>query len=487
MAQEVISVGTTPNDNTGDTLRDAFIKTNSNFTELYTDPVITGSMTVDNLRIDGNTLSSTNTNGDIVLDTNGTGAINLAPGTQGINVSNGSTVTAITRTSGGSNYTSPPTVTISAPTTDGGVQATATCLLWIGVAPTVVSGGTGYALNDVITLSGGTFTIVATALVTGVSGGVVTTLAIGNNGNYSVIPTGTISTTGGTGTGLTVSVSNWVVSSTGFTITNAGSGYVEQPTVTFSGGGGSGAAAFATVGSGTTIRSLGSSMSFFTPNGESLRVSDNTTAGNYVDIQGSGSAVGIFNWGTSANIPMQFRTRGTGNFTFSTGSSISNEQLRVSHTASAVNYVQVTGSATAPSAGNLGGIFFTGSDTNVNGAITSKGSGYISFAGNGSTNSQAFRVITTNAISTGNLIAVQGAAAGSAPSIQAISGASGTDANINLQLSPKGTGSVLIGTSTSNNIDKLQVNGSINASDVKIDGESINASIWSRSFLLMGS
>jgi hypothetical protein len=37
MAKQVIGVGTTANDNTGDPIRDAFIKVNDNFTELYTD------------------------------------------------------------------------------------------------------------------------------------------------------------------------------------------------------------------------------------------------------------------------------------------------------------------------------------------------------------------------------------------------------------------------------------------------------------------
>ena len=35
MAQEIINVGTSPNDGTGDTLRGAFVKTDNNFTELY--------------------------------------------------------------------------------------------------------------------------------------------------------------------------------------------------------------------------------------------------------------------------------------------------------------------------------------------------------------------------------------------------------------------------------------------------------------------
>jgi hypothetical protein len=36
MAQQTIGIGAAPNDDTGDTLRDAFDKTNDNFTEVYT-------------------------------------------------------------------------------------------------------------------------------------------------------------------------------------------------------------------------------------------------------------------------------------------------------------------------------------------------------------------------------------------------------------------------------------------------------------------
>ena len=45
MAQEIINVGTSPNDGTGDPIRTAYIKTNSNFNELYsrvqTEPPVT--------------------------------------------------------------------------------------------------------------------------------------------------------------------------------------------------------------------------------------------------------------------------------------------------------------------------------------------------------------------------------------------------------------------------------------------------------------
>jgi hypothetical protein len=41
MAQQIINVGSAPNDGTGDPLRTAYIKTNSNFSELYTRVQIT--------------------------------------------------------------------------------------------------------------------------------------------------------------------------------------------------------------------------------------------------------------------------------------------------------------------------------------------------------------------------------------------------------------------------------------------------------------
>jgi hypothetical protein len=106
--------------------------------------------------------------------------------------------------------------------------------------------------------------------------------------------------------------------------------------------------------------------------------------------------------------------------------------------------VQVTGSATGAGASALGGILYTGSDSSPNMAITTKGVGYIAFAGNGITSNQSLRISTSTAINTGNLIQIQGTAAGVAPVISAISGSSGTDTNIDLALTPKGTGAVLI-------------------------------------------
>lgn len=64
----------------------------------------------------------------------------------------------------------------------------------------VQNGGTGYTVNDVLTLQGGTFTTAAQVTVTSVDGGVITGISISNPGSgYSVNPSNPVSVTGGTG------------------------------------------------------------------------------------------------------------------------------------------------------------------------------------------------------------------------------------------------------------------------------------------------
>ena len=70
MTQQIINIGTDPNDGTGDDLRTAFGKVNSNFTEVYTAGPV-GS----NIQISGNVISTTATNANLVLQPNGTGKI----------------------------------------------------------------------------------------------------------------------------------------------------------------------------------------------------------------------------------------------------------------------------------------------------------------------------------------------------------------------------------------------------------------------------
>lgn len=114
MAQQLINIGTTANDGTGDNLRTAFDKINENFTEVFTNaqtaievsadttpqlggnldvngksivstsngnininPNGTGYVLLDNLRINDRTLSSNVTNTQLVLRGNGTQGVNI--------------------------------------------------------------------------------------------------------------------------------------------------------------------------------------------------------------------------------------------------------------------------------------------------------------------------------------------------------------------------------------------------------------------------
>jgi hypothetical protein len=163
------------------------------------------------------------------------------------------TVTSVTRVSGGSGYTSVPTVTFSAPQIAGGIRATGTAVLAGGAvtAATVSAGGSGYSSPTVTfslpQVSGGTR---ATGTVT-VSGGEVTGIVIVSGGSgYTSAPTATINAVGG-GTGATVgSVTIAASQIASITITNHGTGYTGAPSISFDGGSGTGANFTSTITTG---------------------------------------------------------------------------------------------------------------------------------------------------------------------------------------------------------------------------------------------
>lgn len=77
-----------------------------------------------------------------------------------------------------------------------------------GVSAAVVNaGGTGYTPGDVVTVAGGTHSVVATVEVTAVAAGVVTSVRVLETGTYTVDPTTTgNAVTGGTGASLTLNL-----------------------------------------------------------------------------------------------------------------------------------------------------------------------------------------------------------------------------------------------------------------------------------------
>ena len=88
---------------------------------------------------------------------------------------------------------------------------------------TVNTNGSGYSLNDILTISGGTFIAPAVIQVTALTGSSINTISIITPGSYSVLPSSPASATGGTGssalfniTGTTPTVtvpsgSRWVI------------------------------------------------------------------------------------------------------------------------------------------------------------------------------------------------------------------------------------------------------------------------------------
>lgn len=86
MSRQNINVGTNQDDGTGDTLRAAFVKVNSNFVELYNE---LGGDTPSDLKLVSNTITTDSTNQNIVLSPNGTGKVEI----EGATLFRGDTVT----------------------------------------------------------------------------------------------------------------------------------------------------------------------------------------------------------------------------------------------------------------------------------------------------------------------------------------------------------------------------------------------------------
>ena len=318
-------------------------------------------------------------NVSLAFQPKGTGAIDLVAGNKGVNISNGNTVTTVTRVVAGT-YTVEPIATISAPTTAGGVTATASVTLQLLATSTIAAAGSGYAIGDTITLVGGTSSVTAVLTVATLSGSGVATFTVTTAGIYTVLPTNPISTTSsGAGTGFTLTGS-WALTAT-LPVTLAGSGYVEQPTVTISGGTGSGGTAYASVGAGSIIRTLGASgnqaLDFYTAGSITsslpiFRIRDNVGDSYLMVASSTGSATLTAQGAAGAGLNL-FANSG-GRVTIGTNSTQTNsEQFRVSNTTTSVNYVQVTGGVT----GNPGTVTMSaqGSDANVNLALTPKGTG----------------------------------------------------------------------------------------------------------------
>jgi titin len=195
-------------------------------------------------------------------------------------VSTSGGVTGVTMTSPGSGYTSTPTVTFPAPSGATGTAATGYAVTNITNSGSVFSVTVGFAITATFNSGSSVLTLVdatsglqigqpitgagiaPSTTITGFSGdsagsqvtlSVSTTAGSGSTGEqlnvtsggvgYGSAPTVIFSGGGGTGAAGFATVTNGVVTSV--TVTNGGAGYTSAPTVTLTGGGGTGAIATA--------------------------------------------------------------------------------------------------------------------------------------------------------------------------------------------------------------------------------------------------
>lgn len=154
--------------------------------------------------------------------------------------------------SGGSAYTSAPTVTAFG---GSGSGATFTAIVLNGVVVNVqvTSPGSGYTTGDNVQLAfsgGGSDT--SAVLIASLSTGSVGAISVSNGGQNYTSPIVTITGGGGTGATATATLSDPSKASSiaSITVTNGGSNYTSTPTISISGGAGTGATAIATLNPG---------------------------------------------------------------------------------------------------------------------------------------------------------------------------------------------------------------------------------------------
>lgn len=93
--------------------------------------------------------------------------------------------------------------------TAGGVTLASDALTYFASSAALAAGGSGYAASSTfnVNVSGGTETTAAVVNVTTNASGVVTTInSVSTAGNYSVLPANPAATTGGSGSGLTLTI-----------------------------------------------------------------------------------------------------------------------------------------------------------------------------------------------------------------------------------------------------------------------------------------
>lgn len=143
------------------------------------------------------------------------------------------TLASVTVTRGG-RFSGTPTLTVDAPPGSGTTATVTAATMGIDAPQTLNNRGTGYVVNDVLTLSGGTGSAGQYTVSAVDSNGAIIDLAPTTVGSYSVIPSDPVTLTGGTGTGATVSP-YWTILTV--SVSGAGTNYGSKtrPAITPSG------------------------------------------------------------------------------------------------------------------------------------------------------------------------------------------------------------------------------------------------------------
>jgi len=182
---------------------------------------------------------------------------------------------------------------------------------------------------------------------------------------------------------------------------------------------------------GTVLTSNGtSSIDFKTSGGTHLSIAHVASVVNYQQLTGnaSGSPPGTVSLGSDTNIQLSFSSKGSGALAFFTNN-YGQKQFQVAHTASAVNFWQSSGNVTSAGPIQLAG----GSDANVTGNVSSKGTSGINFNTN-STATLQFQV--THVASAVNNFYTSGSATAGSP----VFVATGSDTNVGSDFATKGAG-----------------------------------------------
>jgi len=182
--------------------------------------------------------------------------------------------------------------------------------------------------------------------------------------------------------------------------------------------------------SGQVLTSAGASAPGFSSNIDGVTIGGTTAAaGTFTTLTGT----------TSTTTPI-VQNSAAAAIAFKTNSATSAvTQFNINHTASAVNYVQVTGAAT----GAAPAITAQGSDGAINLALSAKSTSSIYFYTNNlSTNSRHLDIIHTGTVV--NRFQITGSQTGN----PVVLGVNGNDNDIDIAFTPKGVGNIRFGTYT---------------------------------------